>query len=578
MYYNREGAIIYIGKAKNIKKRVSSYFTKNQLYNRVHKLTREISDIQYTIVNSEWDALLLERNLIKKNQPKYNILLKDGKNYPYICITREPFPLVFPAYQIRNKKHTYYGPYANIRMMYAFLDLFKQLYTIRTCSYNLSEENINTKKYKVCLEYHIKNCKAPCIGLQTKSDYHADIDQIEDILKGNIQIAKKYFKDKIREAAKNMEYELAHEIKKKYEIVQEFQHRSTIVNPKISNLEVYTIISNSQQAYINFFKVIEGAIIQAKNIQVTKKLGESIEEILLFAILDCREKSPEFASKIISNIPLSIEWKKVTFSVPKIGDLKKLVDLSLKNALFFKNHVEREKAIKQGNQRKDLTLLQLKADLNLVELPRRIECFDNSNLQGTHPVATMVSFKDGKPVKNQYRKFHIKSVKGINDFSSIYEVVMRRYKRLCHEKKTLPNLILIDGGKGQVSFAYKALKDLNIHKQVVVIGIAKRLEEIYFPNFSLPLHINKRSNSLMLLQKIRDEAHRFAITFHRGIRNKYNLKTILEKIPGIGEVSTKKLLKTYRSMKLIKESPIEKLAKVVGQKKAEIVFSFLSLK
>ncbi len=574
-YYNTAKEIIYIGKAKDLKKRVSSYFSKNHRQDqKTYRLVKEIADIQYTVVNTEFDALLLENNLIKKSQPKYNILLKDGKSYPYICVTRECFPQVFSTREVSNKQHKYYGPYANISIMHALLALFKRLYTLRTCKYNLSERYIVQKKYKVCLEYHIKNCQGPCEGLQKEQDYQVAIDQIEHLLKGNVAVAKQYFKEKMTEAAQSMAYELAAEMKQKYELLCRFQHKSTIVNPNISNIEVYTAANSDQQTYINFMKITNGAIIQTETVQVMQKLHESVEDILLYVILNLREKYGDPAPKIISNVDFSISLLGIAFSVPKIGDLKKLVDLSLKNALFFKRDKEREKLERKNARNKSHALLQLKADLNLPVLPRHMECFDNSNMQGTNPVAAVVCFRDGKPAKSEYRKFHIKTVVGPDDFSSMYEIVTRRYKRLIEEGKCLPNLVVIDGGKGQLSAACRALKDLNIYGKMSVVGIAKRLEEIYFPNDQLPLHISKKSQSLTLLQRARDEAHRFAITFHRNRRSNNSLKTSLEDIPGIGRTTIEKLLRTFKSVTAIKKVPLKELSEVVGKKRAEAVLAF----
>ena len=568
-YKNEEGTIIYIGKAKQLKNRVSSYFNKHAAVNRkTKKLVSEIRDIEYVVVNSEFDALLLENNLIKENQPKYNILLKDDKTYPYICVTNERYPRVFSTRNIEDKFHTYFGPYASVKSMNTLLELIRQLYHIRTCSYVLSEENVAQEKFKVCLEYHIQNCKGPCEGLQEESDYDNDIQQVINILKGNISPVKNYYKDNMQEAAANMEFEKAAEMKTKFELVSNFQNKSLVTNPNIPELEAYSIIADDENAYVNFIKITNGCITQTETIQIKKKLDESKEDMLAFAILDFREKFNSAASKIIANLPLEIDLGGVEVSIPKIGDLKKLLDLSKKNALYFKKEKDTAKIELQKNKNKNYTLIQLKADLNLKDLPRHIECFDNSNIQGTNPVSAMVCFIDGKPAKKEYRHYNIKTVVGPDDFASMYEVVLRRYKRFKEEEKPLPNLIVIDGGKGQLSSACSALKDLELYGKIPIVGIAKRLEEIYFPGDSIPLHINKKSRSLALLQKARDEAHRFGITFHRQKRSLNSLNSTLEEIPGIGKGSIEKLLIEFKSVANIKKASVADISKIIGQKKA----------
>lgn len=576
-YYNADNEIIYIGKAKSLKNRVSSYFNKQGTGNRkTRKLVSEIRNIEYVVVNTEFDALLLENNLIKENQPKYNILLKDDKSYPYICVTNERFPQVFSTRNIENKSHRYFGPYASVKTMNTVLELIRQLYHIRTCNYTLSEENIKQGKFKVCLEYHIQNCKGPCEGLQEESDYDNDIQQVLEILKGNLSPVKNYYKDKMQEAAADMQFEEAAEMKNKYELVSNFQNKSLVTNPNIQALEAYSIIDDEDFAYVNFIKITNGCITQTETIQIKKKLDESKADILAFAILDFRERFNTAASKVVTNLALEIEMEGVELHVPKIGDMKKLVDLSKKNALYFKKEKDTRKVEVQKSKSKNYAVIQLKEDLNLKEFPRHIECFDNSNIQGTNPVSAMVCFKDGKPAKKEYRHYNIKTVEGPDDFASMYEVVYRRYKRLKEEEKPLPNLIVIDGGKGQLSSACNALKDLDLYGQIPIVGIAKRLEEIYFPGDSLPLHINKKSPSLALLQKARDEAHRFGITHHRNRRSASSLTTALEEIPGIGKGTVEKLLTEFRSVAKIKQASVTDLSVLVGHKKAMLLKEYLN--
>ncbi|WP_020533540.1 excinuclease ABC subunit UvrC [Flexithrix dorotheae] len=574
-FFNEEGVIIYIGKAKSLKSRVSSYFNKQSPFNRkTLKLVSEIKHLEYVIVNSEFDALFLENNLIKENQPKYNILLKDDKSYPYICLTKERFPRIFSTRNIESKHHTYFGPYASVKHMNTLLELLRRLYHIRTCNYLLSKANVKAEKFKVCLEYHIKNCLGPCEGLQEEEDYNEDIKQAVDILKGNISPVKNYFKEKMTQAAANMEFEKAENFKQKYELVLNYQNKSLITNPKITELETFTIIDDEDFAYVNFIKITNGCVTQTETIQIKKKLDESKEDILGYAIFAIREKYNSASKKIISNI--EIEMEAIEFVVPKIGDLKKLVELSLKNAFYYKKEKDLAKIETQKNKNKNYTLIQLKADLNLKELPRHIECFDNSNIQGTNPVSAMVCFKDGKPAKKEYRHYNIKTVEGPDDFASMYEVVYRRYKRLKEEDLPFPQLVVIDGGKGQLSSACNALKDLGIYGEIPIVGIAKRLEEIYFPGDSIPLHISKKSRSLALLQKLRDEAHRFGITFHRQKRSNQSLHSGLEDLEGIGSNTIEKLLSEFKSVANIKKAPKEAVEEIVGRKKAEIVLDYLN--
>lgn len=574
-FFNGERKIIYIGKAKSLKNRVSSYFVKQSSANRkTLRLVSEIRHLEYVVVNTEFDALLLENNLIKENQPKYNILLKDDKSYPYICVTNERYPKVFPTRRTEAKQHRYFGPYASVGAMNTLLDLFKQLFTLRNCSFTLSEENVAKGKFKVCLEYHLKNCMGPCEGLQEEEEYLEDINQVVDILKGNLSPAKQFFKEKMTEAATNMEFEKAEVFKRKYETLNRFQNKSLVTNPKVAELETYSIISDEDFAYVNFIKITNGRITQTETVQFKKKLDEPEDEILAFAIMDFRSKFRSASRRIVVNKEPAMALPDVEIVLPKIGDMKKLIGLSVKNALYYKKEKDSAKVELMKNKNKNYTLLQLKADLNLKELPRHIECFDNSNIQGTNPVAAMVCFKDGKPSKRDYRHYKIKTVEGPDDFASMYEVVTRRYKRLKEEESPLPQLVVIDGGKGQLSSAVRALKDLDLYHQIPLVGIAKRLEEIYYPEDQYPLHLNKKSRSLELLQKLRNEAHRFAITFHRDLRSKNSLVSELEEIEGIGPSTRKKLLTHFKTISKIKTASLNDLEPVIGNSKALKVVEF----
>ncbi|MFC5409672.1 excinuclease ABC subunit UvrC [Larkinella bovis] len=572
-YFDASGEVIYVGKAKDLKNRVSSYFVKSNQHDRkTQRLVSQIRKIEFTIVHTEFDALLLENQLIKRFQPRYNILLRDDKTYPFICVTNERFPRVLTTRRIDRKMGTFYGPYAQLRPMYALLEMFSQLFTIRTCNLNLSPENIEAKKFKVCLEYHIGNCKGPCEGLVSEADYLKDIEQVHSILKGNISPAQLYFKERMLESANDLAFEQAQQYKEKLNVLQNFQSKSTVVNPKISDADVFTIASDESAAYINFMKVVNGTITQTNTVEVKKKLDESDSDLLTMLIVEFRTQYGSESKEIITNIPLDADLK-AEITVPQIGDKRKLLDMSLKNVLYFRRErAERAAAEATGNaSRKDRVLIRLKQDLQLKTLPNRIECFDNSNIQGTNPVSAMVCFIDGKPSPKNYRHFSIKSVVGPNDFASMYEVVSRRYTRVLDEQTGLPDLIVIDGGKGQLSAACEALKELNLYGQVPIIGIAKRLEEIYFPEDSLPLYIDKKSESLKLIQRIRDEAHRFAITYHRDKRSRNSLISELENIEGIGKKTAAKLLKYFKGVKKIREAPLEDVAVVVGNDKAQKV-------
>lgn len=566
-FYNDENVLIYVGKAKNIKKRVSSYFNKGSGLNRkTQRLVSEIQHIEYTVADSEFDALLLENNFIKQNQPKYNILLKDDKTFPYICILKERFPRIIYTRKYLPEQGEYFGPYSSVVAMKNVLDLVRKLYSIRTCSLQLMEQNVTSGKFKVCLEYHIGNCRGPCVGLQTEENYMEEIELARNILKGNINVVYQHFKKQMLEASVSLEFEKAQRYKERLNTLERFQTKSMVVNRDLTDIDVLTIFSITDYAYVNYLQIKEGAIVYSKTVEIKKKPEESDEDLLSFAAQELRMGDN---TVILTNVPVTLLDDEIENVIPKIGDKKKLISLSLRNGLELKKEKE---IFREGKKTKQLEVLSiLQKDLHLTSLPLVIECFDNSNFQGTTPVASMVRFANGKPDKKNYRHFNIKTVVGANDFASMKEIVGRRYKRILEEAGPLPDLILIDGGKGQLASACEALQELNLYGKIPVIGIAKKLEEIYYPEDPIPLHINKKSPGLLLLQQVRDEAHRFAITFHRQKRSKATIKTEIEAIKGIGKHTADKLLKHFKSVKKIKEASIEEISKVIGQKKAEIV-------
>ena len=566
-FYNADNELIYIGKAKSLKKRVNSYFTKAAGINRkTLKLVSEITGIEYTVSDTEFDALLLENNFIKQNQPKYNILLKDDKTFPYICILKERFPRIIYTRKYNPEQGEYFGPYSSVSAMKNVLDLVRKLYSIRTCSLMLNQQSIDLQKFKVCLEYHIGNCKAPCIGNQSEAEYQEEIEQARNILKGDLSIVHQYFKKQMQEAAENMEFERAQRFKEKLNTLERFQSKSTVVNRALTDIDVLTITSTEVYAYINYMQIKEGAIVFSKSVEIKKKPDETDEEILAFAAQELRVGNNE---TVFSNITIALLDEQVENVVPKIGDKKKLVSLSLRNAMELQNE---KQILREGKKSKQLeTLGILQKDLQLPGIPLVIECFDNSNFQGTTPVASMVRFVNGKADKKNYRHFNIKTVTGANDFASMKEIVGRRYKRIMEEAGQLPDLIMVDGGKGQLSSACEALKELEIYGKIPIVGIAKKLEEIYYPEDPIPLHINKKSPGLLLMQQIRDEAHRFAIKFHRQKRSKSTIRTGIEELHGIGRGTANKLLRHFKSVKKIQEAPFEEVEKLIGRKKAEIV-------
>jgi len=576
-YFNEEGTLIYVGKAKSLRKRVASYFNKNQGVNRkTKKLVSEIKAIEVTLVNSEFDALLLENNLIKQNQPKYNILLKDDKTFPYICVSNERFPRVYSTRKLIHANGTYYGPYANVKVMNNVLKLINTLFTLRTCRYDLSEENISKGKFKVCLEYHIGNCKGPCEGLQSETDYLHDIDQAVNILKGHLSVPKNYFKDRMILASENLEFEQAQYYKEKLDMVDRFQSKSIVVSPKIADLDVFTIISDEKYAFVNYIRIKNGTINLSQTSEVKKKLNEDDEEILMLLLIQLRDQYQSSAKEVLVNKLVEFVSDNFKTIQPQIGDKKKLIDLSLKNALFAKK--EKYASLENVKDKGNRVLRQLQNDLQLKEMPTHIECFDNSNIQGTNPVASMVCFKMGRPSKKDYRHYKIKTVVGADDFGSMKEVVGRRYKRLVDENLPLPKLIVVDGGKGQLNAACDALVELNLYGKIPIIGIAKRLEELYFPGDQFPLHIDKKSESLRLIQRLRDEAHRFAINFHRDLRSKNGFQFELENVKGLGRVTVDKLLKEFRTMSKIEAASPEELSPIVGEARARLIQSFFQQK
>jgi len=569
-FYNQENNLIYVGKAKSLRKRVASYFNKTAGLNRkTKKLVSEINRIEYIVSNSEYDALLLENNLIKENQPKFNILLKDDKTFPYLCILYEPFPRIISTRKYIPKQGQYFGPFSSVIAMKNVLELVRKLYTIRTCNLQLTEANINQNKFKVCLEYHIGNCKGPCVNLQTKENYSNDIEECKHILRGQLSIIEKHYKEEMSKAAHNFEFEKAQTYKEKISTLERFQSKSLVVNKILTNIDVISLFEREEYVYVNYMQIIEGSIIYSKTIELKKKLEEQPNEILSSAYIEMREQATSQNLEVLSNILITILPPNVECIIPKIGDKKKLVLLSEKNAI----ELSRERELTRGakTNKKLEVLNELQEAMRLTKLPRTIECFDNSNLQGTSPVASMVRFVDGKSDKKGYRHFNIKTVVGANDFASMKEIVSRRYSRLLEENHELPDLILVDGGKGQLSSAVEALKELNLYGRIPIAGIAKRLEEIYYPEDPVPLLINKKSQALKLIQQIRDEAHRFAITFHRKKREKHAIASKLYSIPGVGEKTSQKLLRAFKSVKKINEASLEELSLVIGEAKAKII-------
>jgi len=572
-YYDADGRILYVGKAKNLKKRVSSYFTKTHDYGKTKVLVKKIASIKHIVVATETDALLLENNLIKKLQPRYNVLLKDDKSYPWICIKNERFPRVFPTRRVIKDGSEYYGPYTSMKTVGTLLDLIKGLYQLRTCNYDLAQEKIDAGKYKVCLEYHLGNCLGPCEGYQTEANYREGIDAIRQIIKGNFKESLSQFKEQMAFFAKEMLFEDAQRIKEKIEVLENYQAKSTIVNPKISNVDVFSIVSDESYGYVNFLQLSYGSIIRSHTLEIKKKLEETDEALLALAITEIRQRFTSESKEVYVPFPLDLgEGIKVT--VPKLGDKKRIVDLSVRNAKYYRLEQLKQIKITDPDRHVKRIMAQMKVDLRLSEEPRHIECFDNSNIQGTHPVAACVVFKNGKPSKKEYRHFNIKTVEGPDDFASMEEVVFRRYKRLLDEEQSLPQLIIIDGGKGQLSSALKSLDALKLRGKIAIIGIAKRLEELFYPDDPIPLYLDKKSETLKIIQQLRNEAHRFGIEHHRNRRSKTALNTELETIPGIGEKTVVELLKKFKSVKRITKAELKDLEAIVGTSRAEKIFNY----
>lgn len=567
-YYDKDKTILYVGKAKNLKKRVSSYFTKNHDNAKTRVLVRKIVSIEHIVVNSEKDALLLENNLIKKYQPRYNIMLKDDKTYPWICIKKERFPRIFMTRKVIKDGSEYFGPYTSVRTVKALLDLIRELYPLRTCNYDLSAEKIDAGKYKKCLEYHLGNCAAPCENLQTEEDYNVSVKAIRNIIKGNFKQSLDSFQGLMMSFAEKMEFEEAQKIKEKVDLLANYQAKSTIVNPTINNVDVFSIISDESYGYVNFFKIANGAIIQSHTTEIKKKLDETDKEMLELAIVEIRQRFHSVSKEIYVPFEVNVgDDLKVT--VPKLGDKKRIVELSERNAKYYRQEQFKQIKIVDPDRHVKRIMAQMQKDLRLSVEPRHIECFDNSNMQGTHPVAACVVFKDGKPSKKEYRHYNIKTVEGPDDFASMEEVVYRRYKRLLSENEPLPQLIVIDGGKGQLSSALKSLDILGLRGKIAIIGIAKRLEEIYYPGDSIPMYLDKKSETLKIIQFLRNEAHRFGITFHRNKRSKGAIKSELEQIPNIGKQTITSLLRKFKTVKRVKSATFEELSEVVGPSRAK---------
>jgi excinuclease ABC subunit C len=571
-YFNNLGEIIYVGKAKSLRKRVTSYFLKAHDSSRTNMLVRKINDIKYIVVDTELDALLLENNFIKKYQPRYNVLLKDDKTYPWICVKNEPFPRVFSTRKIIKDGSLYFGPYANVKMVHTLLDLVKHLYPLRNCNLALNKENIEKGKFKVCLEYHIGNCKGPCEARQLEPDYNDSISNIKEILKGNINIVIQHLNDLLKKFAAEYAFEKAHVIKEKIELLENFKSKSIVVHPGIHNVDVFSIISDENYGFVNFFKIINGAIIQSHTLEMKKKLDETDEELLSIAITELRSRFNSDSKEIIVPFTLDIALPGIEYTVPRIGDKKHLLNLSEKNVKYYMNErlVHYDKL--DPEHRVDRLMELMKKELRLCELPRHIECFDNSNIQGAFPVAAMTVFINGRPAKKEYRHFNIKTVEGPDDFASMEEIIFRRYKRMLDEQQRFPQLIVIDGGKGQLSAALKSLEKLGLRGKIGIIGIAKRLEEIYYPNDPVPMYLDKKSETLKVIQQIRDEAHRFGITHHRNKRSKAVIKTALSDIAGIGPSTSDALLKHFKSVDQIKKATIDEISTAIGNSKAKIVW------
>ena len=575
-YYDKNGQLLYVGKAKNLKKRVLSYFNKNQNGYRTKIMVSKIVRLETTVVNSEYDALLLENNLIKEHQPFYNVMLKDDKTYPWICIKNENFPRIFMTRNVIKDGSEYYGPYAKVRPAKILLETIKNLYKIRSCNLDLSPKKIEDGKYKVCLEYHIKNCKGPCEGLESQESYDEKIDAIRGIIKGDFRKARKYLEDEMFRFAANLEFEAAQNVKERLEFLEDYQARNTVVNPNIDDVDVFGMTSDETAAYVNFFKIRNGNIVQSFTTEIKKMLEETDEEILEEALIEIRQKFASESKEILLPFHLNIEIPNIKLIVPKVGDKKRIVELSEKNAKEYRLEKLKQVQIVDPERHTNRIMAEMQKLLRMPVEPRHIEGFDNSNIQGSNPVSACVVFKDGKPSKSDYRIFHVKTVEGPNDFATMEEVIYRRYKRILDEGENLPQLILIDGGKGQLSSAVKSLKLLGLYGKITIVGIAKRLEEIFFPEDPIPLYLDKKSETLKILQRVRDEAHRFGVKHHRTRRTNNTIKSELEEIPGVGEKTIELLLKKLKSVKRVKEANLETLEEILGKQKGKVVWEFFN--
>ena len=573
-FFDKESKIMYVGKAKNLKKRVSSYFQKNHQDEKTKVLVSKAYRLKTIVVNTEYDALLLENNLIKKHHPRYNIMLKDDKTYPWICIKKERFPRIFLTRKLINDGSEYFGPYASIKAVSTLLDFINETYYIRTCKDHLLQEKIEAKKFKLCLEYYIGNCLGPCENKYDEESYNRQIKEIKQLMRGNFKPVIVSRRQKMNELSQELRFEEAQKIKCQIENLKRYREKSIIVNPKIDDADVFSIVSDKDFAYVNYLKIAKGAIVQSLNTEIKKKFDESEKKILTLAIVDIREQCKSSSKEIYLPFDLSVDFPYTRFLVPKMGDKKRILDISLRNAHHFRLEQYRRIKITDPNRHTNRILVNMKKDLQLNSEPKHIECFDNSNIQGANPVAACVVFKQCKPSKKEYRKFKIKTVQGVNDFESMYEVVKRRYSRLIKDKQPLPQLVVVDGGKGQLSSAYKALKELGLEKTIAIIGIAKRLEELFFPKDPIPLYLDKKSETLKIIQQLRNEAHRFGIAFHRNLRTKQGLKSELELIPGIGKRSISLLLMKFKSVKRIKQAPISEIEKLIGKAKASYIAKY----
>jgi excinuclease ABC subunit C len=578
-FFDENETIIYIGKAISLRKRVSSYFNRDTSQSgKVMVMVKRIHDIRHIIVDTEIDALLLENNLIKKYQPRYNVMLKDDKTFPWICIKNEPFPRIFSTRNVIRDGSRYFGPYASVKMMNTLLDLVRQLFQYRTCRLNLTDENIKARKFKVCLEYHLGNCLGPCEGKQTHEDYHQTLEQITEILKGNLNSVISQLKGLMHQYAAEFAFEKAQIVKDKIDLLEKYQARSTVVNASVNNVDVFSIVSDEESGYVNFLKVVNGAIVQSHTVEMKKRLDEPDGELLEMAITDIRQRFESNAPEVVVPFKTEICLPEILYTIPQRGDKKKLLELSERNAKYYRLEKLKQKELVDPRRHTLRLLEQIKKDLSLPHLPEHIECFDNSNTQGSYPVAACVVFRDAKPFKKDYRHYNIKTVEGPDDFASMEEVVYRRYKRLLDEDQPLPQLVVVDGGKGQLSSAVEALEKLGLRGKVPIIGIAKRLEEIYFPGDSIPVYIDKKSETLKVIQHMRDEAHRFGITHHRQKRQKGSLKSELKDIKGIGEKTGSQLLRKFKSVQGIKNATLDELAAEVGKARARVIQSYFSEK